>query len=252
MLPLQLMRIPLALLFFLCCLVAPCFGPLAWAQKGKQQYPPVYLPGHYWLADGIRREGLLCLVSDNELLVKSADTARSKQYAAVHVRNFVIAADSFTVLRNIDVNVNSVITRYPSAMVQVIRPVQFMPLYRLRGPMDVFAPPTDQATLMVLRGISGGAAGIAGGMLADEMRSNSAKRSKEKMMTLWVLRPTPESPLETIQPQTAAARTRLLALVASNGQLAAQLQKMPGYSLTEGEILRILGQFFVSATQAGR
>ena len=250
MLHIYLMRNPFTLLLGVCFLTAPCFSPLACAQKRNKQPLPVFLPGHYWLADGIRREGHLCLLSDNELLVKSADTARSKSYAAVHVRNFVIATDSFTVLRNIDVNVNDVITRYPSAMVQVIRPIQAVPFYRLRGPMEVYAQPVNPNALAVLRGISGGAVGIAGGMLADEISSNSPKRFKEQVLTLCVFRTTPTSSFEALQPLTVSAHNRLLALVAGNAPLAKRLRKQFVYSLTENSIMEMVSVYLGASANA--
>ena len=227
------------------------FALPTWAQK-PQNEPVVFRAGHYRLADGVRHEGQLCLMSDNELLVKSADTARTRRYAAVQLRDFVIAADSFTVLRNIDVTVNDVITRYPSAMVQVMLPGQALPLYRLSGPMEVFPKQANPAVRHALRGVSGGAVGIAAGLLADDIASNSPKRSKEQTLALLVLRATPNAPLETQQPQTTAARTRLQALVAGNAELTARLRKTPAYLLKEEEMLAIFRQYFASLSPAGQ
>lgn len=222
-----------------------------WAQK-QSNLPRTYRSGHYRLANGIRQEGQLCLVSDNELLIKVSDTARVKQYAAVHLQNFVIATDSFTVLRDLDVCVNGVVTRYPSAMVQVLGPGPAWPVYRLSGPMNVFPEQVNPAVRHVLRGISGGAVGIAGGLLADEIASTSAKRFKNQTMSLLVLRATPDRPLETLQPQTTTARTRLQALAAGNAELTARLRKTPYYLLKEELMLVLLAQYFAGLPPAGR
>ena len=232
---------------FLPCLVA---AASALSFVGPKPVPRVFSPGHYCLADGVRHQGQLCLVSDNELLVKSADTARPRLFAAVEVKNFVIAADSFTVLRNIDLVVNEVITRYSSTMVQVCLPGHALRLYRLRGAMDVLAKTMDPFAKNVLRGVSGGALGIAGGLLADDLARTPANGFKEQTMTLMLLQ-LPGGAVETLQPKTPQARVRIEAAIADNAELSKRVHRTNSMYLTDERILEIFGQYFAGSASTG-
>ncbi|MBF9143680.1 hypothetical protein [Hymenobacter properus] len=153
-------------------------GVLATTQvlaAGPKPKPPVFAPGHYRLADGISRTGILCLVSDNELLVKDEGVAEPQHFAAVQVKNFVIGVDSFTVLRKFDVVINGVVAHYPCAMVRVYQAAQGLELYGLKGTMDVYsAPPGTQASMLqgaganLRYGLLGVAVGAAGGALLEK------------------------------------------------------------------------------------
>ena len=69
--------------------------------------------------------------------------AQAEKCAVVEVQDFVMAADSFTVLRGLDVVVNDVLTRYNYAMAQVCLASPAMTLYRLEEPIDVRVMPNE-------------------------------------------------------------------------------------------------------------
>lgn len=218
--------------------------PLAGLAKPE---PRVFKPGRYRLADGVVRRGSLCLVSDNELLVKSADTAQAKKYAAVEVQNFVMAADSFTVLRGLDVVVNEVLTRYNYAMVQVCLASPAMTLYRLEGPMDVRVMPNEVLAKYLLRGAAGGAIGMGTGILADKINNvPSADGFQEKTLTL-LLWQQGSGPVLTLQPKTRLACARIKAAIADDAALRNAVNPLNPATLTSEAMLNILTQYFARA-----
>lgn len=219
------------------------------AAAAAKPTPRVFRVGHYRLADGIVRTGQLCLVSDNELLVKSADTARIKKYAAVEVKNFVVATDSFVVLRNIDVVVNEVVSRYPSAMVQVCRPAGRLELHQLRGPMEVYGSTNGSKTaLWGVSGLRNGLAGAVVGAATGAMLDKNSGQFKEQEMTVFLLRRPGTPALQTLQPKTRSACDLLRATVADDAALSASVRYLSASSCTPETILNVLTQYAARAT----
>ncbi len=209
--------------------------------------PKVFKAGHYRLADGVLRKGTLCLVSDNELLVKSADTARIKKYAAVDVKNFVIATDSFAVLRGLDIVVNEVVTRYSYAMVQVLQASPALRTYRFQGPLEVFAAPMNPVTKNILRGVAGGAVGVATGMLADELTGASEGKFKAQVVRLVLVQQGAGAVL-TIQPGAPNTREAVEKLVADDAELKAYVHRIPRAELTADRIEDVFAKYLSRAT----
>ena len=87
-----------------------------------------------------------------------------------------MATDSFVVLRNIELVVNDVLTRYPTAMVQVCQLAGQLELYRLRGPMDVYL--STRSSKEGLMGAAGGLRyGLAGAVFEGATRAMLADNS---------------------------------------------------------------------------
>ncbi|MCC3151653.1 hypothetical protein Q3A66_01720 [Hymenobacter sp. BT770] len=208
--------------------------------------PQVFKTGHYRLADGVVRHGLLCLVSDNELLVKSPDSTQPKKYAAVAVKNFVMAADSFTVLRDFDVEVNGVVTRYPYSMVQVCVAGNALKVYRIEGPMDVLITQKDVLDKNILRGAASGAIGIATGMMADKMNGVSPGNFKQQTLSLFLMQQT-GGPLVTLQPKTRRALDVVKATIADDAELSKSFRTMSSMTLTNESILNVLTHYHARA-----
>lgn len=202
--------------------------------------PIVYQDGHYRLANGKQLRGQLCLVSDNDLLIAATDTTPARKLAAAEVRNFVIGADSFATLRNYDVVVNGVVTHYTHGMVQVCPAGAGQEVYRVQGVMEVLRGVQDPTMKYVLRGISGGAAGIATGALLDNLNDAPNGYFKEELMTLYLLRPAAASPLLTLQPNTSEARKHLKLAMAGDEVLA---KKLRNTTMSEEGIAKLLAEY---------
>lgn len=211
--------------------------------------PRVFRAGHYRLADGVRRPGHLYLVSDNELLVRSTDTARIKKYAAVEVKNFVMAADSFAVLRNVDVVVNEVVSRYPYAMVQVCLPAGGLALYRLQGPMEVYSSTNGSKTaLWGVSGLRNGLAGAVVGAATGAMLDKNSGQYKEQEMIVFLLRSPGSLALQTLQPKTRSACDLIKATVADDAASSASVRHLNAPVCTPETILDVLRKYSARAT----
>ncbi|MDO7877274.1 hypothetical protein Q5H93_21195 [Hymenobacter sp. ASUV-10] len=216
-------------------LALPLFG----SAKPKPT-PIVYQEGRYRLANGQQLRGRLCLVSDNDLLIAATDTTPAKKLAAAEVRNFVIGADSFATLRNYDVVVNGVVTHYTHGMMQVCPAGAGLEVYRVQGVMEVLRGVQDPAMKYVLRGISGGAAGIATGALLDNLNDAPNGYFKEELVTLYLLRPANAAPLLTLQPNTSEARKHLKLAMAGDEVLT---KKLRNAIMSEEGIAKLLAEY---------
>ena len=220
----------------------PVFG--AQAANGQPE-PRVFKAGHYRLADGLVHAGALCLVSDNELLVKKDDAAEPQHFAASQVRNFVIEADSFTVLRKFEVVVNGVLTRYPCAMVRVCLPTSGLELYCMQGPMDVYTSVNGSSGALrgAGMGIRYGLAGVAVGAATGALLDKNPGEFQEQVMTVYLLRAPGNPELQTLQPKTREARDRMEITMADQPQLAKKVHQTYPSLLTSEKMLMLFASY---------
>ncbi|MBD2721564.1 hypothetical protein [Hymenobacter armeniacus] len=233
--------------FFLCGAFCGALGLLHTLAAGAKPEPRVFRPGHYRLADGVSHAGSLCLVSDNELLVKADGAVEPQRFGAVQVQNFVIGADSFAVLRKFDVVVNGVLTQYPCAMVRVHQAAGGLELYGLQGTMDVYkAAPSSQAMMLssVGTGMSYGVAGVAGGALLQKKTGTY----EEKVMTVLLLRTPAHPELQTLQPQSKEAHDLLQALTADQPELSKKIRRLFPSAFTPEKMVELLAQYTAAKT----
>ena len=209
--------------------------------------PRVFKAGRYRLADGVLHRGQLCLVSDNELLIRGADTEQAKKYAAVDVQHFVIAADSFAVLHELDLLVNDVGTRYNHAMVQVCLAGNALKLYRFQGTMDVRILPNEMLARNILRGAAGGAVGIATGAVADKVSGAPSTGDFEEKNVVLLLLQRGTDPIATLQPKTKRALELLRATIADDVALTHSVRALSPLKLTDEAIQNVLTQYFARA-----
>ncbi len=223
-------------------------GILATAQvvaAGPKPKPPVFKPGHYRLADGVSRAGSLCLVSDNELLVKDESAPEPQHFAAVQVRNFVIGTDSFAVLRKFDVVLNGVVAHYPCAMVRVYQAAGGVELYGLQGLMELYtAPNASGASLQgAAMGMRNGLVGVAVGAAAGGLLEKKSGTYAEKMLTVLLLK-TPVQPVfQTLQPKTRSALDLLEAAVADQPELGKDVHRMYPSECTIEKVVELVAQY---------
>jgi hypothetical protein len=230
-------------------LSATLLGALATAQTlaaGSKPEPRVFKPGHYRLADGVSRAGSLCLVSDNELLVKDEAATEPQRFAAVQVRNFVIGADSFTVLRKFDVVLNGVVTPYPCAMVRVCQAGGGLELYGLRGAMDVYTAPNSSgagAARGAALGMRNGLAGVAVGAATGALLEKKTGAYEEKVLTVLLLRTATHPELQTLQPQTKSAHDLLEALMVDQPELSKKVHRLFPSAFTPEKMVELIVQY---------
>lgn len=228
---------------------AAVFGMLATASvaaAGPKPKPPVFKPGHYRLTDGVSRPGKLCLLSDNELLVKDETTAEPQHFAAVQVRNFVIGTDSFTVLRKFNVVLNGVVTPYPCAMVRVYQAGGGVELYGLHGAMDVYTAPNSAgngAARGAAMGLRNGLAGMAVGAAVGALVEKQSGTYEEKVLTVLLLK-TPVQPVfQTLQPKTKSALDLLEAAIADQPELCKDVHRMYTSDCTTEKMVEVVAQY---------
>ena len=203
---------------------------------------PTFVAGHYRLANGEMRAGRLLVISENELQVRDAhDSVRT--YAAAQLRNLVIGPDSFVVLRNFDIIINESLAHYTHSIARVCAAGKGIELYQVTGPMNVVTKPMDPKTRMILAGIGGGVAGVAGEAMAQGMGIGPEAHFKEKTVTVYLLRQSPKGDLTTLQPGTSLARKALEAAVADNASLK---DKVHQSTMTAAKIEEIISQYIIT------
>ena len=224
-------------------------GVLTTAQAvaaGPKPEPRVFKTGHYRLADGVSRAGNLCLVSDNELLVKDESASEPQRFAAVQVKNFVIGTDSFAVLRKFDVVINGVATPYPCAMVRVYQAAGGLELYGLRGAMDVYTAPDGSGTSAMrgaALGLRNGLAGVAVGAATGALLEKKTGTFEEQVLTVLLLRTPGHPEFQTLQAKTKSAHDLLEALTADQAELSKKVHRLFPSAFTPEKIAEIIVQY---------
>ena len=203
---------------------------------------PVFRPGHYRLADGTRHTGYLLVGSDNELLVKDEKWADARVLAAVQVRNCVIEADSFTVLRDFDVVLNGVAAHYPVALVQVRLPGPDVALYQITGLIDVYVKPEGLSPggRIALAGVGRGLSGVAAALIIAGVSERPTGTFRTETRSTYLLRHPAYPVLATLQPNVGVTRAILTPVLADDPLLSRELRKA---RLTDERIYDLMARY---------